>query len=369
MLNMPLFLSLIAGFAVALATVWALTRRSPGNTVKPSAGPDHRAKTHIPPRLGILDAVKGDVHIATPEPASALQFRFIGASSLFEITVPLVITNNSTEKITLKRITWDVWMSSMHIKYGEYTEPLAVEPGMTSPPMALREVLKESEAADVSWANQQSEPRCYIEGCAIIDTAHGPIKKLFSVSNLKFTIVREGAKLKATDFLRDAYLDGLTGLLQRKFIEDNMATIIDRNVHFEPISFVMMDIDDFKIINDTHGHLAGDEVLRRVSTLLKLVVDSRGFCVRYGGDEFSIILENCSAREAESLCRQIFNEIHSAPVVFNEKNIPFSMSAGIATTTQKISYLTLIQRADEMLLFSKKSGKNQISTDQRRIIE
>lgn len=158
--------------------------------------------------------------------------------------------------------------------------------------------------------------------------------------------------------------DGLTGLLKHASIKEAVHAqwlYAQRNSssHF---SLVMLDIDHFKRVNDTYGHAAGDSVIAAVGTLLKQFfrrIDKLG---RYGGEEFALVLVDCSANDAlrkvEEL-RQMF-----AKIQFSAKDVEFSctLSAGIAdnATYPNDSPQELLERADKALYCAKQSGRNQV---------
>ncbi|WP_245828577.1 GGDEF domain-containing protein [Solemya elarraichensis gill symbiont] len=121
------------------------------------------------------------------------------------------------------------------------------------------------------------------------------------------------------------------------------------------MSFVYIDIDHFKEINDKHGHVKGDEVLKFVGHVLKKYLREIDVPCRYGGDEFCLILPECNSKNAKILCKRI---IHA----FSERYPDFSLSVGIAETGNE-SYIdgdALIHNADEKMCLAKKDEGSQI---------
>jgi len=153
----------------------------------------------------------------------------------------------------------------------------------------------------------------------------------------------------------------LTGLLNRKFLTDNLQAIVNTADSERPVSFVMIDIDNFKIINDEDGHLIGDDVLKMVCTEMRQVVGDRGFPIRYGGDELSIVLANVDNAKAKLLAESIRTKIAIRKFESRGRRVPITVSLGVATIREKVLYTDLVQRADDMLRASKKSGKNRVT--------
>ena len=170
--------------------------------------------------------------------------------------------------------------------------------------------------------------------------------------------------------------DGLTGLYNHKTILDLLnARIEEAERHCSPISVIMMDLDNFKEINDQYGHQAGDEVLIRIAGVLQNSIDierkpdsrpgirkydSAG---RYGGDEFFLILPHCGSPQIESVSARILERTRA--IHFQDyPDMKISASIGVAVIPELKSDVDpghLVRKADEALYFSKKNGKNRIT--------
>ena len=96
-----------------------------------------------------------------------------------------------------------------------------------------------------------------------------------------------------------ANTDSLTGLYKQRFFQEKLAECFEKATLKEPLSLVILDIDDFKYYNDSFGHLAGNQVLKKISNILKESLKERGYLARYGGEEFVLLLPNCCSKEAE----------------------------------------------------------------------
>jgi diguanylate cyclase (GGDEF)-like protein len=124
----------------------------------------------------------------------------------------------------------------------------------------------------------------------------------------------------------------------------------------------MLDIDFFKKVNDTHGHLAGDAVLVKMAKVLQSMTRQEDIVARYGGEEFVMILRNTPEDGAHLLAERIRTTVAGTPVAFENKTINFTISMGIATLNEKNDFSTLddfIAAADKCLYHSKENGRNQ----------
>ncbi len=167
-------------------------------------------------------------------------------------------------------------------------------------------------------------------------------------------ILEEKVKERTQQLEELSRTDPLTGLLNvRQLTETLTATLLSAERRGEPVSMVYIDIDDFKLINDTHGHQQGDEILCSVSSALKHVSRQEDSCFRYGGDEFCVILPNCSEELAKEIyTKRLIDEIKKSAY-------DISLSIGIVQTGPQ-EYLepdALIHKADHLMYAEKKRVK------------
>lgn len=153
--------------------------------------------------------------------------------------------------------------------------------------------------------------------------------------------------------------DGLTGLYnQRAFMERLMEIAAFDRRENKPISLILIDVDRFKLINDTYGHPVGDQVLRELASVLLKNVRAGDFLARYGGEEFAIILPRTAEGTARKAAERIWKAVNIHKWCVGEVRI----SAGVATTNpNQDSPDSLVQWADEALYHSKQSGRNHIT--------
>ena len=166
---------------------------------------------------------------------------------------------------------------------------------------------------------------------------------------------------RVTTFNRKMYTDDLTGLSNRRYLDERLDILINRSaLDGTPLSVVMLDIDDFKGINDSLGHLAGDEALSRVADALReaLAPTAEDILVRYGGDEFIAVLRNVSEAELERRLRSI------PPIeVDGGMKVTFSVGAYYQEKVENLDAKALIQRADRAMYDAKATGKNSFAVE------
>lgn len=161
----------------------------------------------------------------------------------------------------------------------------------------------------------------------------------------------------------DAKIDFLTGLNNVRQFDTYFNTIIkELEKNKQQLSILMIDIDDFKKVNDTYGHGNGDIVLKKVATLLKSTIRQIDFVARKGGEEFVVILSNCPYKMAFDIAERIRTIVEKTPFqLSSEKEIYITVSIGISTypdTTNNSK--DLLQHADFGLYSAKHQGKNRI---------
>lgn len=127
------------------------------------------------------------------------------------------------------------------------------------------------------------------------------------------------------------------------------------------LGIIMIDIDDFKSINDTHGHIVGDIILKRLSAVLLETVGSAGIIARFGGEEFVIALTECNNERLVEVAQNIHKNTENAKVGFRRKNISFTVSIGaVLYPRDGLELNDLINKADQYLYKAKKEGKNKV---------
>ena len=154
-----------------------------------------------------------------------------------------------------------------------------------------------------------------------------------------------------------ALRDPLTGLPNRRFLQEELARILARG---SEISLLFVDLDDFKRINDSHGHDAGDTVLLEVARRLIAQVRSQDRVARLGGDEFVIVCENMTAAAAERVASRVIGSL-AEPIALREGDTVLTASCGIVGGWPGSTAPELIERADAAMYRAKAGGRNQVS--------
>lgn len=157
--------------------------------------------------------------------------------------------------------------------------------------------------------------------------------------------------------------DGLTGAYNKRYLFETLERELVRSFrHGRPLAMVMLDVDHFKDVNDTHGHLAGDAVLREVAGRVRENVRRDEVFARYGGEEFVVLLPEATADECRAFAERLRQVIGDKPVNVDEKSISVTISLGVAHTDGKEELLPddLIAEADRNLYHAKRNGRNQV---------
>ncbi len=158
-----------------------------------------------------------------------------------------------------------------------------------------------------------------------------------------------------------ARTDELTGLNNRRAFQEWGAVAVEQwQRYHRSLSILVLDIDFFKRINDTHGHAAGDAVLRHLAALVQQTARSSDFASRLGGEEFAVLLTETSAAEALQAAERLRVLIESSPTTYAGTDIRLTVSIGVAEMEQSCAGLDgLVDRADHALYEAKEQGRNR----------
>lgn len=174
---------------------------------------------------------------------------------------------------------------------------------------------------------------------------------------MTITGVREASRL--------IFVDELTGLYNRRFMRQYLRDRLDQFLQSRtPFCVIMFDLDGFKEVNDTYGHLEGDLILKKVSQVIRDAVPSGGYAIRFAGDEFFVFLESVDGTGGVTLAEEIRERVATHP--FRSEKVPggimVQLSVGVAACPDDASSATdLIEAADQALYQSKRMGKNCVS--------
>ena len=161
-----------------------------------------------------------------------------------------------------------------------------------------------------------------------------------------------------------AVTDELTQIYNKRYIIERLpADMVKSHLENQPISVLMADIDHFKKVNDTYGHLAGDHILKEVAGILgKNTRQDVDWIARFGGEEFIVCLTNTDKKIAGVIADKMRKAIEYTVFSYNGEKIKLTSSFGLYTITSEemIDYETLIHRSDKKLYEAKKSGRNKV---------
>lgn len=193
--------------------------------------------------------------------------------------------------------------------------------------------------------------------------ADGDKINLGAETSLRFSLVSEAEEAALRKTYEGATRDGLTGVFNRQQFDKRIELAI-KAAHREnqSLSLVMVDIDHFKKVNDTHGHPGGDEVLRAAARVFAGGVHPGDLVARYGGEEFVLVMRNCDAMSAGLVADQIRTTLSQQSLQYGGQTIRVTCSMGVASLDEcsMPSLAELVRRADERLYKAKQGGRNRV---------
>ena len=157
--------------------------------------------------------------------------------------------------------------------------------------------------------------------------------------------------------------DSLTDLYNRRYCNQNLKNLSEQYIKTgEPYTLAIADIDFFKKVNDTYGHIAGDEVLVSVAQIMKKSMAGKGFAARWGGEEFLLVYTGCDMETTLTYLEMLVEAIHEMRVEYDDKAIKITISIGVATGNGD-SVDKVLCTADNRLYHAKKEGRDRVVSD------
>lgn len=156
-------------------------------------------------------------------------------------------------------------------------------------------------------------------------------------------------------------IDGMTQLANRAFFDEKLREMTQlRDRYDDSFCLLLIDVDNFKVINDTYGHQGGDRVLKGVAFKIRANLRSTDFVARFGGDEFAVLLVKASAKAAAVIGRKLCEEIENSRFILDGNEIRTTLSIGLAEAENGESETSLLKRADTALYQVKQHGRNGV---------
>jgi diguanylate cyclase (GGDEF)-like protein len=181
----------------------------------------------------------------------------------------------------------------------------------------------------------------------------GAILKFLSGGNIE--------SLFHEEIYRMTIVDGLTQVHNKRYFMEFLDREMARCSRYDrPLALLLFDIDKFKQINDVHGHLAGDYILKRLAEMVAKHVRKEEAFARYGGEEFAIIMPETNGDRAKIFAEKIRRMVESTPFSYEDREIAVTVSIGIAEMKQHREPMAFIKASDEKLYLAKSKGRNRV---------
>jgi two-component system, cell cycle response regulator len=188
-----------------------------------------------------------------------------------------------------------------------------------------------------------------------------PLIRTQAKEEFKLRAMTETLSARSETLEHAALTDGLTGMQNRRYFDDALREYLLEFRRIEkPIGLMILDLDHFKQVNDTHGHDVGDEVLRTVAGCLRDLTRYHDVVARLGGEEFAVVAPNMTEDQLFKLAERIRKEIASLPIVAGNVRIRVTASVGLATWNGKETADEFYRRADKQLYQAKRQGRNRV---------
>ena len=180
-------------------------------------------------------------------------------------------------------------------------------------------------------------------------------------STLERKSLREREEQLLSELHRQAITDEMTGVPNRRYVFEQLEKSFDdiEKNSKEHFATAIFDIDHFKNVNDTYGHAAGDEIIKKVCNLATSIIKSPNIFGRIGGEEFLAVIFNDSENHLQQICEKIRTSVEKEETLFDNQKISVTLSGGVCFSNESSSVSDLVNKADERLYLAKKNGRNK----------
>ncbi len=196
------------------------------------------------------------------------------------------------------------------------------------------------------------------------------VDKLNNIQNMMFDEIQEanktivGLSKQIKTLKKESSLDALTKVFNRRALSTHLENIcLNNNFEEDKHQLIILDIDDFKKVNDTYGHITGDKILIFIANIIQKTLKNYNKIYRFGGEEFVIVLDNIRYKEAKAIALKLLAYIRESKLIYKGKTINVTISVGIATLQNDDTPDTLLARADKALYIAKERGKDQMYSE------
>lgn len=231
------------------------------------------------------------------------------------------------------------------------------------PPVdAPQKELPEDWEAFLTWYKKERG----VDACPLYEIINAESPLLLIVNHEDDAIVcyrlsAERLRMIITGSKYSEMIDPLTGALRKEHTVELIGKALDDYIDLTtPFCLMFIDLDHFKKINDTYGHVVGDHVLNAAASKIRKMLRDEDILIRYGGEEFIAIIRKAPLPVALKVAERIRSNVASIPIETDEYNISVTVSIGITTPERSDSALSLIERSDNALYKAKTNGRNRI---------
>jgi two-component system cell cycle response regulator len=178
---------------------------------------------------------------------------------------------------------------------------------------------------------------------------------------LKYISGNDVEALFFDEIYRLTIYDGLTRVHNRRYFDEFLDRELARaNRHARPLCLALLDIDHFKKLNDEHGHLVGDEVLRELAQRVQTLVRREELLARYGGEEFGLVIPEVGLEKAVAFCERVREAVSGTPFTAYGKELAVTISLGVAELDDGDTREDIVRTADQALYEAKRAGRNRV---------